>query len=79
MQLSYAIGVAEPIGFAVETYGTGRVPGQDFAAVLSAEFDLRPQAIIERLDLTRPQYSPLASGGHFGRTDLPAAWERGVE
>jgi S-adenosylmethionine synthetase len=75
VQLSYAIGVAEPVSFAVETFGTEKDSGQDFAAMLSQEFDLRPQAIIERLDLKRPIYYPTAAYGHFGRSDIVLPWE----
>jgi S-adenosylmethionine synthetase len=75
VQLSYAIGVAEPVSFAVETFGTEKDSGRDFAAVLSREFDLRPQAIIERLDLKRPIYYPTAAYGHFGRSDIALPWE----
>jgi S-adenosylmethionine synthetase len=75
VQLSYAIGVAEPVSFAVETFGTEKDSGRDFAAVLSQEFDLRPQAIIERLDLKRPIYYPTAAYGHFGRSDIALPWE----
>lgn len=75
VQLSYAIGVAEPVSFAVETFGTEKGSGRDITAVLSQEFDLRPQAIIERLDLKRPIYYPTAAYGHFGRTDVSLPWE----
>jgi S-adenosylmethionine synthetase len=75
VQLSYAIGVAEPVSFAVETFGTEKDSGQDITAVLSQEFDLRPQAIIERLDLKWPIYYPTAAYGHFGRTDVSLPWE----
>ena len=77
VQVAYAIGVAEPVSFAVETFGTER-PGapRDLASTLSAEFDLRPAAIIERLELARPIYYPTAAWGHFGRTDVALPWER---
>ncbi|SDB60948.1 methionine adenosyltransferase [Desulfonatronum thiosulfatophilum] len=73
VQLSYAIGVAEPVSFLVDTFGTGN--GRDFASELSSEFDLRPRGIIERLDLLRPIYFPTASYGHFGRENLNLPWE----
>ncbi len=75
VQLAYAIGVAEPVSFAVETYGTEVDPRQDIAAHLAKEFDLRPQGIIDRLDLLRPIYYPTAAYGHFGRTDINLPWE----
>ena len=73
MQLAYAIGEAEPVSFLVETDGTGA--SCDIAAELRREFDLRPQGIIERLDLLRPIYYPTAAYGHFGRSDVPLPWE----
>jgi S-adenosylmethionine synthetase len=75
VQLAYAIGVAEPVSFAVETYGTEVDPRQDIAAQLAKEFDLRPQGIIDMLDLLRPIYYPTAAYGHFGREDLNLPWE----
>ena len=78
VQLAYAIGVAEPVSFLVETYGTESDPRRDFAAELSREFDLRPQGIIETLDLLRPIYYPTAAYGHFGRTDVALPWEETV-
>jgi len=75
VQLAYAIGVAEPVSFAVETYGTAKQERLDIAAQLSREFDLRPQGIIETLDLLRPIYYPTAAYGHFGRDDLELPWE----
>jgi S-adenosylmethionine synthetase len=67
--------VAEPVSFAVETYGTEADPKRDIAAQLAREFDLRPQGIIEMLDLLRPIYYPTAAYGHFGRDDLQLPWE----
>lgn len=78
VQLAYAIGVAEPVGFAVETFGTGQPDGAEIAALLSREFDLTPQGIIEQLDLLRPIYFPTAAYGHFGRTDLALPWEKTI-
>ena len=75
VQLSYAIGVAEPVSFAVETFGTERDNGRDLAKSLAGEFDLRPKAIIEALNLKRPIYYPTAAYGHFGRTDIDLPWE----
>ena len=76
VQVAYAIGVAEPVSFGVETFGTAGDPRQDIAAELLRGFDLRPRAIIERLDLRRPIYYPTAAYGHFGRRDLDLPWER---
>ena len=78
VQLSYAIGVAEPVSFLVETYGTESDPQRDIAAELSREFDLRPQGIIRSLNLLRPIYYPTAAYGHFGRTDVALPWEETV-
>jgi S-adenosylmethionine synthetase len=75
VQLAYAIGVAEPVSFAIETYGTGVEPGRDLAAALAQEFDLTPQGIIQTLNLKRPIYYPTAAYGHFGREDLDVPWE----
>ncbi len=76
IQLAYAIGIVEPVSFSVETFGTATDPGQDIAADLVREFDLRPCGIIERLALQRPIYYPTAAYGHFGRSDLDLPWER---
>ncbi|MBN3792651.1 methionine adenosyltransferase [Burkholderia sp. Ac-20353] len=75
VQLAYAIGVAEPVSFVVETYGTATQERRDIAAHLAREFDLRPQGIIDTLDLLRPIYYPTAAYGHFGRDDLKLPWE----
>jgi S-adenosylmethionine synthetase len=72
-QIAYAIGVAEPVSFGVETGGTGERADEDIAAALLREFDLRPGAIIERLNLKQPIYYPTAAYGHFGREGF--AWE----
>lgn len=76
IQLAYAIGIAEPVSFAVETFGTEVEPKRDLAIALAQEFDLRPQGIIETLDLKRPIYFPTATYGHFGRTDIELSWEQ---
>jgi S-adenosylmethionine synthetase len=75
VQLSYAIGVAEPISFAVDTFGTEPNTSRDIARSLAGEFDLRPQGIIDTLNLKRPIYYPTAAYGHFGRTDVNFPWE----
>jgi S-adenosylmethionine synthetase len=76
VQLSYAIGVAEPTSIAVETFGTGRIPDERILELVHAHFDLRPAAIIRNLDLRRPIYQATAAYGHFGRDDIDAPWER---
>lgn len=75
IQLAYAIGVAEPVSFAVETFATGTKDSQIISKALEQEFDLRPQGIIERLNLLRPIYYPTAAYGHFGRDDIILPWE----
>ncbi|MFL9855101.1 methionine adenosyltransferase [Paraburkholderia madseniana] len=75
VQLAYAIGVAEPVSFVVETFGTETGRLRNVAADLAHEFDLRPQGIIDTLDLLRPIYYPTAAYGHFGRDDLNLPWE----
>jgi S-adenosylmethionine synthetase len=75
VQIAYAIGVADPVSFSVETFGTETDSNRDLALILAREFDLRPQGIIDRLDLKRPIYYPTAAYGHFGRTDVIFPWE----
>ncbi|MEV7620761.1 methionine adenosyltransferase [Microbacterium sp. NPDC089321] len=76
VQVAYAIGVARPVGLYVETFGTGRVSEETITQAISAVFDLRPQAIIEELDLLRPIYAQTAAYGHFGRELPDFTWER---
>jgi len=76
VQVSYAIGVAEPTSLAVETYGTGVIPDEQIEALIRKNFDLRPAAIIRDLNLRRPIYKQVAAYGHFGRNDLDVPWER---
>ncbi len=73
VQLAYAIGVARPVGMYVDTFGTGALPDDRLAEVVTAEFDARPAAIIEQLDLRRPIYAATSAYGHFGRAGFP--WE----
>ena len=73
LQVSYAIGVAEPTSLALETYGTGAIDDEQLGALIHRHFDLRPNGIIEQLDLRRPLYRRVAAYGHFGRSDVP--WE----
>ncbi len=76
IQVSYAIGMAEPVSFVVETFDTGRLAAAEIERRLTAEFDLTPGGIIARLDLLRPIYEATAAYGHFGRDDLDLPWER---
>ena len=74
--VAYAIGVARPVSLVVDTQGTGILPDEKLAELVSACFDLRPAGIIEMLDLRRPIYRQTAAFGHFGRTDVDLPWER---
>lgn len=75
VQLAYAIGVAEPVSVMINTYGTGKIPSNQISEIVRAEFDMRPAAIIEQLDLLKPIYRQTAAYGHFGR-ELPGfTWE----
>ena len=76
VQLSYAIGVAKPISILVDTFGTGKVDENANSEAVSQVFDLRPSAIVNMLDLKKPQYRQLAAYGHMGREDLGVAWEK---
>ena len=76
LQLAYAIGVAHPVSLLVDTKGTGIVSDERLAQAVEKLFDLRPNAIISRLDLRRPIYRQTAAYGHFGRTDVDLPWER---
>ena len=76
IQLSYAIGVAQPTSIMVDTFGTGTVSNEKLVEIVRKEFDLRPAAIIKTLDLRRPIYRDTAAYGHFGRTDLDLPWEK---
>ncbi|GAB3599202.1 methionine adenosyltransferase [Microbacterium tumbae] len=76
VQVAYAIGVAHPVGLYVETFGTGRIDDDAITKAISEVFDLRPQAIIEELDLLRPIYAQTAAYGHFGRELPDFTWER---
>jgi S-adenosylmethionine synthetase len=75
IQVSYAIGVAEPTSVSVETFGTEHVPVTKIEQIIRQEFDLRPYSIIRMLELIKPIYRPLAAYGHFGREDLNVSWE----
>ena len=75
IQLSYAIGVAQPTSIMVDTFGTGKVADEKLLTAIRENFDLRPAGIIKMLDLRRPIYRPTAAYGHFGRTDVALPWE----
>ena len=76
IQLSYAIGVAQPTSVMVDTFGTGKLSDEKLDEVIRENFDLRPAGIIKMLDLRRPIYKQTAAYGHFGRNDLDLPWER---
>ena len=76
IQLSYAIGVAQPTSIMVDTYGTGKISETKIVDVIRENFDLRPAGIIKMLDLRRPIYKQTAAYGHFGRNDLDLPWEK---
>ena len=76
IELSYAIGVAQPMSITVDTRGTGKLPNAKIADIIRENFDIRPAGIIRMLDLRRPIYKKTAAYGHFGRTDIDLPWER---
>ena len=76
VQLAYAIGVAQPVSVSVDTFGTGTVTNAALTEAIRHNFDLRPQGIIQMLDLQRPIYKQTAAYGHFGRTDIDLPWEK---
>ena len=76
IQVSYAIGIAEPTSIAIDTFGTGRLPEKDLIALVRENFDLRPKGIIQMLDLQRPIYRNTAAYGHFGREEPDFTWEK---
>ena len=76
IQLSYAIGVAQPTSINVDTFGTGRISNEKLVEIIRENFDLRPAGIIKMLDLRRPIYKQTAAYGHFGRDDLDLPWEK---
>jgi S-adenosylmethionine synthetase len=75
IELAYAIGVAQPVSVYVNSYGTGKIEDEKIVELVRTHFDMRPAAIISKLDLRRPIYRQLAAYGHFGRTDLNVKWE----
>jgi S-adenosylmethionine synthetase len=76
IQLSYAIGVKEPVSIMVNTFGTGVIPDKELGKVIKDNIDLTPKGIIKRLDLLRPIYRKTAAFGHFGRIDKDFTWEK---
>jgi S-adenosylmethionine synthetase len=76
VQISYAIGVAQPVSVMVDTFGTGKMPDEKILELVKKNFDMRPKAIIDHLNLLRPIYRKLAVFGHFGRNDPDFTWER---
>ena len=76
IQISYAIGVAEPTSIGINTFGTGRLDDERIIQLVREHFDLRPRGLIAMLDLKRPIYRETAAYGHFGRTEATFTWER---
>ena len=76
IQLSYAIGIAQPISIMIDTFGTGKLPDEALIGIVRENFDLRPTAIIKMLDLRKPVFKQIAAYGHFGRDDLDLSWEK---
>jgi S-adenosylmethionine synthetase len=76
IEIAYAIGVAEPVSIYVDTFDTGVIDDEKIAKIVMKNFDLRPDAIIDKLNLRRPIFKQTASYGHFGRTDLNLTWEQ---
>jgi S-adenosylmethionine synthetase len=76
IQISYAIGVAQPVSVMVNTFGTGKIPDEKILELVKKYFDMRPKAIIDQLNLRRPIYRKTAVFGHFGRNDPDFTWER---
>ena len=75
MQIAYAIGISKPVSVNVNSFGTGKISDQQIKAIILENFDLRPKAIIEQLNLLRPIYRKTAAYGHFGREDADFTWE----
>jgi S-adenosylmethionine synthetase len=76
VEVAYGIGIARPISFSVDSFGTGRIDDAKIQALIERHFDMRPASIIAALDLRRPIYRQTAAYGHFGRPDLDLPWER---
>jgi len=76
VQIAYAIGIAQPVSVLVNTYGTGKIPDEELLEIVKKNFDMRPKAIIEQLNLLRPIYRKTSVFGHFGRNDPDFTWEK---
>lgn len=76
IQVSYAIGIADPTSISIDTFGTGKIPDAKIIELVREHFDLRPRGLINMLDLLRPIYLPTAAYGHFGREESTFSWER---
>ncbi len=76
IEIAYAIGVARPVSVIIDTFGTGVMPDERLAGIVNEKFDMRPAAIIDKLDLRRPIYRQTAAYGHFGRDDVDLPWEK---
>ncbi|MEI7796922.1 MAG: methionine adenosyltransferase domain-containing protein, partial [Methylococcaceae bacterium] len=76
IQVSYAIGVAEPTSISVETFGTGKLEETRLVEIVRDVFDMRPKGLIAQLGLLKPIYQPTAAYGHFGRNDDTFSWEK---
>ena len=76
IQVSYAIGVAEPTSISINTFGTGNVSDEEIASIVSDNFELKPKELIQMLDLKKPIYQNTAAYGHFGREDVDFSWEK---
>jgi S-adenosylmethionine synthetase len=76
IQISYAIGVAQPVSTLINTYETGKLPDSQILEIVKRHFDMRPKAIIDQLNLLRPVYRKTAVFGHFGREEPEFTWER---
>ena len=74
--MAYAIGVANPVSIMIDTFGTNYIAEDKIIELIKSNFDLRPAAIIKKLDLLKPIYRQVAAYGHFGRSDLDLSWER---
>ena len=76
IQISYAIGIAEPTSISIDTFGTGKLNETELIKLVREHFDLRPKGIVQMLDLLRPIYGKTAAYGHFGREEPEFTWER---
>ena len=76
VQVSYAIGVAEPTSISIQTFGTGKIADEKIVALITEHFNLKPRGIVDMLDLLRPIYKKTAAYGHFGREEDEFSWEK---